>query len=86
MKKLLAALLLVLAVLAAVMLYRAATVFEDSQPEPAGGFTAVRIDQQSAVGRFSRALTFQTISHDDRSRFDARAFRDFHDFLQTAFP
>jgi carboxypeptidase PM20D1 len=85
-KKLFAALALILVVLAAVMLYRATTVFQDNQPEPAAGFTPVRIDQKSAVQRFSRALTFPTISYDDRGRFEARAFRDFHDFLQAAFP
>jgi len=77
---------LILVGLAAVMAYRANTVFEDLQPEPFAGFTAIRIHEQDAVQRFSRALTFPTVSYDDRSHFDAAAFRDFHDFLRTAYP
>jgi len=85
-KKAFAFLVLILAGLAAVMAYRATTVFKDRQPEPYAGYTTIRINEQDAVQRFSRALTFPTVSYDDRSRFDASAFRDFHDFLRTAFP
>jgi len=86
MKKFLATSLAIVVLLAAVTAYRAATVFEDRQAEPASGYTEVRIDRQAAVQRFARALTFPTVSYDDRNRFDANAFRDFHDFLQAAYP
>ena len=86
MKRLFATLSLILMGLAAVTAYRAATVFTDQQPEPFAGFTGIRINEQGAVQRFSRALTFPTVSYDDRRRFEAQAFRDFHDFLQTGFP
>lgn len=86
MKKLLAALLLVVVVLASIMAWRAATVFEDRQLEPAAGLSEVRIDEKAAVRRFSTALTFPTVSYDDRSRFDEQAFRDFHEFLREAYP
>jgi carboxypeptidase PM20D1 len=86
MKKLFVVLIIILIAVCAVMVYRAATVFDDRQPEPAAGYTAIRIDQQAALRRFAHALTFETVSFDDRSRFDARAFLDFHAFLQTSYP
>jgi len=85
-KKLFATLVIIVMVLAVVTGYRAATVFEDRQIEPAAAYAPIRIDEDGAVQRFSQALTFQTVSHDDRSRFDARAFRDFHEFLRAAYP
>jgi carboxypeptidase PM20D1 len=85
-RKLLAVLALVVIVLPAVMLYRAATLFEDRQLEPAAGYTELKVDAEAAVQRFARALTFPTVSYDDRQEFDAEAFTNFHDFLQTAFP
>ena len=36
--------------------------------------------------RFAQALTYPTVSHDDRSNFDAQAFLDLQDFLATAYP
>ena len=86
MKKLLALLALILVGVVTLMAYRAITVFEDRQPDPVAGFTQIRINEQDAVQRFSRALTFPTVSYDDRNRFDARSFRDFHEFLRAAFP
>jgi carboxypeptidase PM20D1 len=86
LKKSIAALIVVALVVSAVMLYRATTVFEDRQLEPAPAYTAIRIEQQASVQRFAQALTFPTVSHDDRRKFDAGAFRDFHDFLLTAYP
>jgi carboxypeptidase PM20D1 len=85
-KKLLAALTVLVVVLLAVMLYRAATVFEDRQLEPALGYTDLQIDKAAAVQRFAEALTFPTVSYDDRQKFDAEAFRRFHDFLQASYP
>lgn len=79
-------LLLVLVLLAAVLVIRAETVFEDRQPAPAEGLTAVSFDEGAAVARFARSLTFPTISHDDRSRFDAEAFLELHDYLAEAYP
>jgi len=68
-KKLFATLVIIVIVLAVVTGYRAATVFEDRQIEPAAAYTPIGIDEDDAVQRFSQALTFQTVSHDDRSRF-----------------
>jgi carboxypeptidase PM20D1 len=86
MKKALVTLFFIVIVLAATMSYRAFTVFKDHQPEPAAGYAEVRIDEEASVQRFAEALTFPTVSFDDRNRFDAEAFRDFHDFLERAYP
>ena len=61
-------------------------MFHDRQVEPASGITQIEIDEAGAIEHFSDALKIPTISHDDRSNFDAAAFTDFHDFLQNAYP
>ena len=86
MKKTVMIFLFVIIALAAVTGYRASTVFIDHQPPPASGYSRIDIDEHAAVQRFARALTFPTVSYDDRSRFDSNAFRDFRDFLETAYP
>lgn len=86
MKKALFTILILFIVVLAVLFYRAETTFQDMQLEPATGITAVAIDENRAIARFSGALQFPTISYDDRSNFDAGAFRDFHAFLQSSYP
>jgi carboxypeptidase PM20D1 len=86
MKKLFLGLLTILLILAAILVFRATTTFHDQQLEPATGIGGINLDQSAAVQRFSRALTYPTISYDDRSNFDAGAFRDFHAFLESAYP
>src|SRR5210317_95982 len=86
MKKLFLGLLTILSILAAILVFRATTTFHDQQLEPATGIGEINLDQSAAVQRFSRALTYPTISYDDRSNFDAGAFRDFHAFLESAYP
>ena len=86
MKKALLVILVVVIVITAVLVYRAGSVFHDEQLEPATGITEINIDEQLATRHFSRALTFPTVSYDDRSNFDAAAFRDFRDFLQSSYP
>ena len=86
MKKAILAAVLLAAVLSAVLVYRAETVFQDRQVEPATGITEVEFDRETAVQRFSEALRLPTISYDDRSNFDAAAFLDFHALLQREFP
>lgn len=86
MKKTLSALLAAAILVFGVMVYRAESVFENTQPEPDAGFTAIAIDEDRAVERFARALTVPTVSYDDRNEFDAAAFRAFHDYLQNAYP
>jgi len=86
MKKALLVILVIVIVITAVLVYRAGSVFHDEQLEPATGITEINIDEQLATQHFSRALTFPTISYDDRRNFDAAAFRDFRDFLQSSYP
>ena len=86
MKKLIAAFLVVFLLLAAVLFGRAEYVFSDRQVQPAAGLGNVAVKREQAVKRFARSLTYPTISHDDRSRFDAEAFRSFHAFLRHSFP
>lgn len=46
----------------------------------------VSIDAEAVARRLSRAVTFPTISNQDRSDFDEAAFTGFHQYLQQAFP
>lgn len=86
MKKPLLAIFVTTLIILGVLVFRAGSVFQDQQLEPAAGITEINLDQELATRRFSRALTFPTVSYDDRSNFDAGAFRDFRDFLQSAYP
>ena len=86
MKKLLGVLGIIVLVVIAVMVYRAGSHFEDQSGAPAASVVEVSIDEDAAVERFSAALTYPTISHDDRSNFDAAAFTGFRDFLESAYP
>ena len=86
MKKIVATAVLIVTILLVVLSYRATTLFHDHQVEPATGITEIGVDEASALKHFSDALKIPTISHDDRSNFDATAFTDFHDFLKAAYP
>ncbi len=69
-----------------IMIVRASTVFEDVQLAPAEGLPQFVLDEDAAIERFAGAIRFRTISYDDRSNFDADAFRALHDYLQQSFP
>ena len=86
MKKTIVTIVALILMLFAVLAYRAETRFHDRQVEPASGVTQIGIDEAGAIQHFSDALKIPTISHDDRSNFDAAAFTDFHAFLQTTYP
>jgi carboxypeptidase PM20D1 len=86
MKKALSILGLVVLLLVAVMVYRASTHYSDQSGLPTASIVEVTIDEDAAVQRFAQSLTFPTISHDDRSNFDATAFTGFRDYLETAYP
>lgn len=86
MKKTILGLLAILLIIAAILVFRATTTYEDRQLEPAAGIGEIGLDEAGAVRRFSRALTYATISYDDRSNFDAEAFLQFHAFLESSFP
>ncbi len=86
MKKIIGVTFLVLAGLAIILVYRAETVFENRQAAAADLVADFPLDEQGAVQRFAQAITYPTISYDDRSNFDAAAFRDFAAFVETAYP
>lgn len=72
--------------LIAIAVFRASTVFEDVQLPPAENLATVELDQQQVIERMAAAIRFRTISHDDRSNFDAETFLAFHDYLRASFP
>ena len=57
MKKAIVTVVSLAVVLCAVLIYRAETVFQDWQVEPAPGLTEVGFDNEAAVQRFTRQLT-----------------------------
>ena len=69
-----------------IAIFRALTVFEDVQLSPAENLAQVELNEQQVVQRMAAAIRFPTISHDDRSNFDAGAFLAFHDYLRDSFP
>ncbi|QBG35538.1 M20 family peptidase [Litorilituus sediminis] len=46
----------------------------------------VKVDLDGAVKRLSKAVTFKTISNQDRNDFDKKAFTDYHDYLEKSYP
>jgi carboxypeptidase PM20D1 len=86
MKKLLLGLVAAIFVLVVIMVVRANTAFKDVQLAPATGLPQVELDEDAVVERFAGAIRFRTVSHDDRSNFDADAFLAFHDYLEQSFP
>lgn len=85
MKKLIIA-LLVLIGLAAVVLYRAQTVFPNRQISGADALPEIALDEAAMARRLAEAVRIPTISYDDRKNFDAAAFETFHELLTTRYP
>ena len=46
----------------------------------------VPVDVDAAATRLSKAITFPTISNQDRADFDEKAFDGLHRYLESAFP
>jgi len=86
MKKAIGVIGVALALLLAIMVYRASTLYSDQSGAPRAAIVDVTIDEAAAVQRFAQSITYPTISHDDRSNFDAAAFTGLHDYLQKAYP
>src|SRR5690554_1593526 len=80
------ALLLLLGLLIILIIIMLVRVFmlETKQPTPLQ--TNVTFDEELAIQRFSQALTFKTISYQDRSKFDLQEFDRFIDFLKESYP
>ena len=86
MKKIALFVSLLLLLLAGVLMYRAVTVFSDTQYQVAEALVPQELDASQVVARFSQAIQIPTISYDDRSQFDHQAFSDFHAHLAKSFP
>ena len=86
MKKILLGISGVILALVVIMIVRANIVFEDVQLDPAAGLPQMTLDEDAAVKRFAGSIRFRTISHDDRSNFDADAFLALRDYLRESFP
>lgn len=86
MKKILTATGLLLTAIVIILLVRANTLFQDNQYVVTAPLSAVELDNDAAVQRFANALKIPTVSFDDTSLFDHKAFADFHQYLQTHFP
>ena len=48
--------------------------------------TSIKLDKMALAGRLERAVQFQTISYEDRTRFNKEEFIDFQKFLEQSFP
>jgi carboxypeptidase PM20D1 len=84
MKRVILALLVVVVGLAAAVVTRASG-FHSRQPQVAP--VAVEpLDTTALAQRLAGALRFKTISYQDSSQFDARAFTGFQQYLRTTFP
>ncbi len=57
---------------------------ESRQPEPKK--IEVTFDEEKAIRHFSEALTYKTISYQDRTAFDYPEFERFIDFLENTYP
>lgn len=75
-----------IALLGAFILFRAQSAFPDRQLADVAALPAVAFDEDALAGRLAAAIRVATISHDDRSNFDAGAFVDFHALLERSFP
>jgi len=58
----------------------------DSLQTPGVTPVTVPVDADAAAGRLAKAITFRTISNQDRQDFDEQAFRDFHKYLEDSYP
>ncbi|WP_448214065.1 M20 family peptidase [Colwellia sp. MEBiC06753] len=46
----------------------------------------IKVDLDNAVQRLSKAVTFKTISNQDRDDFDTKAFTDYYEFIKNSYP
>lgn len=86
MKKLIAWTLAAAVGLFALLLFRAETRFSEQLPQPLTLPSPAALDEDGAVRRLSLAIGIPTVSYDDRSQFDAAAFKAFHQFLEASYP
>ncbi|MGX6444410.1 M20 family peptidase [Neobacillus sp. K501] len=54
--------------------------------QPAAKPAKITINQEAAVANLSKAITFKTVSYQDRSKFDLKEFDQFIAFLEETYP
>lgn len=86
MKKILLSVVFLIVALAAILVYRANSVFENNQYQVSESLTPITLSESAALDRFRKALQIPTISYDDTSRLDIAAFEAFHQHLKQSFP
>jgi carboxypeptidase PM20D1 len=84
MKKILAALGLVLLLLVAVLLLRMILIKSHQVQTPP--VTDLAVDARGAAEHLAAAIRFPTVSHENGENVEAAAFQGFHEYLQQIFP
>ena len=84
MRRILAASALGLALLAGVVLLRAAVL--PSRQVEAAPAAALAVDSKALAERLALAIRFRTVSHQDGAKLDPRAFRELHGYLAAIYP
>jgi carboxypeptidase PM20D1 len=86
MKKIFFGFMLLVAILAAIVLIRTFSYFQDIQLKVDSPLAPIEFDHDAAIQRYATSIQFPTISNDDRSLFNPTPFLQFHQHLQDSFP
>lgn len=76
-------------ILALILLFAVVTLgrtFTVKSKQPTANPTNVKFDEEGAVKRLTEALTYKTVSYQDRSKMDFQQFDQFIDFLAKSYP
>lgn len=84
MKKLFGLIVLLSVGVVAVVVYRALRM--ESRQMTGVEPVEIAVDETGAAQRFARALTYPTISNQDRTDVDSAAFRGLHDYFEATYP
>ncbi|WP_153737535.1 M20 family peptidase [Aquibacillus halophilus] len=68
------------------LIVTAFNTFAVKSKQPASKVTQVTINESQAVDRFTESITYQTVSYQDRTKFDYPVFEEFISFLGTSYP
>jgi carboxypeptidase PM20D1 len=83
-KKVILALVLLLATLTCIVLGR--TAFFPSRQLEVAPFDGVNINHTAAIARLAESLRFKTVSSENPDEFESGEFLRFHDFLKSEYP
>ena len=79
-------LLIIIALLVIMIGFTLTNPFLISSKQPAPAPTSVVLDEEAAVEHFSKALTYKTVSYQERKKFDLQEFNQFITFLKNSYP